>query len=170
MPHVQLRQWQDSDAEPYAALNADPEVMQYFPARLSRAESLASMERQRALIEERGWGLWAVEVEGEFAGFTGLAVPTFEAPFMPCVEIGWRLARPFWGRGVAFAAARQAMHYAFAVLDLPELVSFTVAANQRSRRLMERVGFVHQPHEDFLHPLLPAGHPLQKHVLYRKRR
>ena len=109
-----------------------------------------------------------VEVDGRFAGFTGLAVPRFSAPFMPCVEIGWRLQREFWGRGIAFAAARQAEAFAFEQLRLAELVSFTAAINLRSRRLMERLGFTRRAEEDFLHPSIEAGSPIQLHVLYRK--
>lgn len=101
MEQLTLRQWRDSDLEPYAAMNADPEVMRYFPALLSHEESAASLERMRRAIDDRGWGQWAVEVDGAFAGFTGLSVPGFSAPFTPCVEIGWRLRREFWGRSLA---------------------------------------------------------------------
>ena len=164
---VSLRQWQNSDLAPFAALNADPEVMRYFLCPLTREQSDALARRQRELIAHQGWGLWAVDVDGEFAGFTGLAVPTFEAPFMPCVEIGWRLAREYWGRGVAYEAAQQALHHAFAELHLPEVLSFTAAMNDRSRRLMERLGLVRDLHGDFLHPRIPDGHELSRHVLYR---
>ncbi len=143
MQQVTLRQWRDADLEPYAAMNADPEVMRYFPALWNREQSEGSLNRQRAFIAERGWGLWAVDVDGSFAGFTGLANPTFEAPFMPCVEVGWRLRREYWGRGIAFRAALLALDYGFSVLRLQEIVSFTAAVNVRSRRLMERLGFVH---------------------------
>src|SRR5436305_15909 len=105
MEQITLRQWRDSDLEAYVAMNADPEVMRYFPALLSREQTEASLVRQRALIEERGWGLWALDVDGAFAGFVGLAVPSFAAPFMPCVEVGWRLRREYWGRGVAYQGA-----------------------------------------------------------------
>jgi RimJ/RimL family protein N-acetyltransferase len=166
---VTLRQWRDSDLGAYAAMNRDLEVMRFFPALLSEEESRVSMERQRKLISERGWGLWAVDVGGAFAGFTGLAVPRFEAPFMPAVEIGWRLRTEFWGRGIAQAAARCAVGHAFGPLGLTELVSFTAAVNTRSRRLMERLGFHRDPQEDFLHPLLVPESPLCLHVLYRRR-
>ena len=155
---------------PYAAMNADAEVMRYFPQTLSLEESRESLHRLRAGIAERGWGLWAVEVDGVFAGFTGLAVPRFAAPFQPCVEIGWRFRREFWGRSIAYRAALLAQAYAFEQLALTELVSFTAVANAPSRRLMERLGFVHSVAEDFLHPALPADSPLRLHVLYRKRR
>lgn len=167
---IRLRAWRDDDLAPYAAMNADAEVMRYFPRTLTWDESRESFARQRGLIETRGWGLWVVEVDGAFAGFTGLAEPRFTAPFTPCVEIGWRLRREFWGRGIACAAARQAETFAFEQLQLAGLVSFTAAVNDRSRRLMERLRFTHDPAEDFLHPQLPAGSPLRLHVLYRKKR
>ncbi len=168
MRQVTLRQWRDSDLEPYAAMNADPEVMRYFPALLTQEQSKASMERQRSFIENRGWGLWAVDVDGVFAGFTGLAVPTFEAPFMPCVEAGWRLRREFWGQGIAYRAGLQALDFGFKVLKLPQIVSFTAVVNIPSRRLMERLGFTHDPSRDFEHPSIPEGHELRPHVFYRK--
>lgn len=167
MERIALRQWRDSDLEPYVAMNRDPEVMRYFPALLEPEQSRASFERQRRFIAERGWGLWAVDVDGTFAGFTGLAVPTFAAPFMPCVEIGWRLRRDFWGRGIGFRAAQQALAYGFDTLHLAEIVSFTAAVNQRSRRLMERLGLVRDLAGDFDHPSIPLGHELRRHVLYR---
>ena len=167
--HVILRQWKESDLEPYAQMNADPEVMRFFPKPLMREESAVALARHRARIEERGWGLWAVDVDGVFGGFTGLAEPKFTAHFTPCVEIGWRLRRAFWGQGIAFAAAQEAMKYAFSELKLSELVSFTAVINLRSRRLMERLGFSHDPREDFDHPDIAEGHALRRHVLYRKR-
>ena len=163
-----LRQWRDSDLEPYAAMNRDPEVMRYFPAPWSREQSEASLLRQRALIDERGWGLWALDVAGEFAGFVGLSVPGFEAPFTPCVEIGWRLRREYWGRGIAFQGALLALEHGFAVLKLLEIVSFTAAVNDRSRRLMERLRLIHDAASDFDHPSIPEGHELRPHVLYRR--
>ena len=164
-----LRQWREADLEPFAELNADPEVMRYFPAPLTRAESDAHAERSRARIAERGWGLWAVEVVGEvpFIGFIGLAEPRFEAHFTPAVEIGWRLAREHWGHGYAVEGARAAVAYGFGELGLDEIVSFTTTANERSRRVMERLGMTHDAADDFEHPLLAPGHPLRPHVLYR---
>ena len=170
MEQITLRQWKDADLEPFAAMNADPEVMRYFPSMLTRTESAAAMERARRMIEERGWGSWVVEVDGEFAGFTGLTVPTFSAPFTPCVEIGWRFRREFWGRGLAYRAACQALRYGFDTLKLPEIVSFTTVLNARSRKLMERLGLVHDISSDFDHPLIAEGHELRRHVLYRMRR
>ena len=168
-PAPLLRQWRDDDLPAIVEMNSDPEVMRYLLAPLSQEESVAMLARLRAGITERGWGLWAVEVDGELAGYTGLAAPSFTAPFTPCVEIGWRLRRRFWGRGLATAAARLAEHYAWEQLKLHELVSFTVPANERSRRVMERLGFTRDPGGDFLHPRVPEGHSLRPHLLYRKK-
>lgn len=169
-PTIILRQWKDADLESYAAMNADPEVMRHFPSLLTHDESAASMQRIRTAIDERGWGLWAVEVDGDFAGFTGLSVPRFTAPFTPCTEVAWRLRREFWGRGIACRAALQALDHAFNSLALPEVVSFTAPANVRSWKLMERLGMTRDLAGDFDHPLIPEGHPLRRHVLYRLRR
>ncbi|RYF38313.1 MAG: N-acetyltransferase, partial [Cytophagaceae bacterium] len=128
-------QWRDRDLQRFAEMNADPEVMRFFLKPLSFEESKAAMQRFRDGIDQRGWGLWAVEVEGEFAGFTGLSEPTFESNFTPCVEIGWRFRPAYWGRGIAYAAAREAEAFAFGHLKLPELVSFTTESNVRSRKL-----------------------------------
>ena len=167
-----LRPWRDDDLAPFAALNADPTVMEHFPATLSRAESDALAARIRADMAERGFGLWAVEAPGvaAFVGFTGLSVPRFEAHFTPCVEIGWRIAREHWGRGYAPEAARAALAHAFGPLGLDEIVSFTTADNRNSRRVMEKLGMAHNPADDFDHPNLAPGHPLRRHVLYRIRR
>lgn len=169
-PEVQLRPWHESDFPAFAAMNADAEVMRFFVRPLDVDESRRMFERLRNQIDARGWGLWAVEVAGECAGFTGLSEPTFSAPFTPCVEIGWRFRREYWGRGLAFAAARQAEDYAFSTLRLDRLVSFTTVANLRSRRLMERLGFTRDPRDDFLHPAVAEDHPLRPHVLYKKLR
>ncbi len=164
-----LRDWAAADLEPFAALNADPEAMRFFPAILSRAESDASVAGIRAHAEARGFGLWALEVRatGEFIGFTGLAVPSYETPFTPCVEIGWRLARHAWGRGYATEAARAAFRHGFGELGLEEIVSFTAAVNTRSIRVMQRLGMRTDPAWDFDHPKVPEAHPLRRHVLYR---
>lgn len=166
-----LRPWCDEDLAPFAAMNADPEGMRYFPATLSHAESDALAGRILEGFAARGFGNWAVEVPGvtPFVGFVGLSVPRFEAPFMPCVEIGWRLARACWGKGYATEAARAALAFGFGNLKLPEIVSFTVVANLPSRRVMERLGMRHDPSGDFDHPSLAPGHPLRRHVLYRLR-
>lgn len=164
-----LRQWRDDDLDAFAEMNADADVMRYMPAPLTRDEAAATLARLRSGIAERGWGLWAVEVEGELAGWTGLNPPPWTAHFTPCVEVGWRLRRRFWGRGIATAAAREAVRYGFETLQLEEIVSFTVLANERSWRVMERLGFTRDPAEDFNHPRLPEGHPLRRHILYRKK-
>jgi ribosomal-protein-alanine N-acetyltransferase len=164
-----LRGWREADAAPFAALNADHEVMEHFPAPLTRAESDALIERAQAGLDERGWGLWCLEVDGACVGFVGLAVPRFEAHFTPCVEIGWRLARAAWGHGYATAAARLALAHGFDVVGLSEIVSFTATSNLRSQRVMQRLGMTHDPAEDFDHPRLAEGHPLRRHVLYRLR-
>jgi RimJ/RimL family protein N-acetyltransferase len=167
---LHLRQWCAADREPFARLNADARVMQHFPATLSRRESDAFADRIQFHIEEHGWGLWAVEIPGvaAFAGFIGLAEPRFEAHFTPCTEVGWRLAAEFWGYGYASEGAEAALAFGFQALALPEIVSFTVPANIRSTRVMERIGMIRNPADDFEHPGLPAGHPLRRHVLYRK--
>ena len=164
-----LRAWRESDRAPYAALNADPAVMEHFPAPLTREESDAHVDRITAGFDARGWGLWAVEVPGEadFIGFIGLAVPQFDAPFMPCVEVGWRLARCAWGRGYAPEGAQSALAFAFGELGLDEVVSFTSVGNAKSRRVMEKIGMTHDPAEDFDHPNVPEGSPVRRHVLYR---
>jgi RimJ/RimL family protein N-acetyltransferase len=170
MAGVLLRQWRESDLEPYREMNTDPEVMRFLPALMTRQEASDSLARLRAGIEERGWGVWAVEVDGAFAGMAGLSVPRFAAPFMPCTEALWRMRREFWGRGLARAAAEQALEFGFSRLGLAEIVAFTAAVNLRSIRLMERLGFSRDPGGDFDHPALAAGHPLRRHVLYRKGR
>jgi RimJ/RimL family protein N-acetyltransferase len=164
-----LRRWRPGDREPFAALNADPEVMEHFPATLSRAESDALADRIEAGFDEHGFGLWALEVAGgrPFIGFTGLSVPRFRAHFTPAVEIGWRLARRYWGHGYASEAASRVLRFAFRDLGLPEVVSFTSTANARSQAVMKRIGMVHDPADDFDHPSLDDGHPLRRHVLWR---
>lgn len=143
--------------------------MRHFPKALTRAESDAQAERIRSAIRSRGWGFWAVECPGvaDFMGFTGLSVPGFEAPFMPCVEIGWRFARRYWGQGYASEAARAALDYGFSALGLPEIVAFTSVNNVRSIAVMRRIEMTNDPADDFLHPLLPEGHPVRPHVLFR---
>jgi RimJ/RimL family protein N-acetyltransferase len=164
-----LRGWRDEDLPAFAALNADPRVMEFLPRPLDRGESDARAVRIRDHFAQHGFGLWAVEVPGiePFIGFVGLSVPTFEAHFTPCVEVGWRLAWPFWGHGYATEAARAALNFGFQNLVLNKIVSFTVPANLRSRRVMERIGMTHVPGDEFDHPLLRADHPLRRHVLYR---
>jgi len=164
-----LRQWRSGDLEPFAALNADPAVMEFMPALLTREQSARFIEGAAADLERRGFGLWAVEerASGAFAGCVGLSVPSFEAPCTPCVEILWRLAAPCWGRGFATEAARACLELGFGALGLEEVVSFTVPRNTRSRAVMERLGMQRDAHADFAHPRLPPEHPLSHHVLYR---
>lgn len=167
-----LRRWRDSDGLPFQAMNADPRVMEYFPSLLSPGESDALIDRAQAHFNRHGYGPFAAELlaDHSFIGFIGLSIPAFDAPFMPAVEIGWRLAFDFWGRGLATEGARAVIRYAFNELDLESLVSFTVPANLRSRRVMEKIGMTHDPRDDFDHPRLPEAHPLQRHVLYRLQR
>jgi RimJ/RimL family protein N-acetyltransferase len=136
---------------------------------LAREESDARAARISEHFERHGFGLWAVEAMGlaDFIGFAGLSTPAFTAHFTPAVEIGWRLAFEYWGQGYATEAARAALGFAFSQLQLAEVVSFTVPANQRSRRVMERLGMTRTPVDDFEHPNLPPGHALSRHVLYR---
>ena len=167
-----LRQWRADDKPPFAALNADPLVMEHFPATLTRAESDAFVDRMHTRLAEQGWGLWALERldDGAFLGFTGLAHFADGLPFAPATEVGWRLAREFWGHGYATEAARAALGHAFSVLALAEVVSMTAVGNERSRRVMERLGMTRDPADDFDHPRVPDGHPTKRHVLYRLRR
>lgn len=164
-----LRQWTAADREPFAALNADPEVARYLTGPMSRADSDALADRIEAGFEANGFGLWAIErtATGEFVGFTGLSRPRFEAHFTPAVEVGWRLARSAWGHGYATEAARAALEYGFGPARLDEIVSFTTNANARSRAVMNRLGMTRDPADDFDHPMLDQAHRLRPHVLYR---
>ena len=165
-----LRQWHESDREPFAAQSADPEVMRYFPKLLTRDEADALIDRHQVQLAAGEPGLFAVEVResGAFIGFVGLAVPSFEASFTPCVEVGWRLARSAWGHGYATEAALAALDHGFNTLMLDEIVSFTSLPNTRSRAVMERIGMTFVA--EFEHPNLEPGHPLRRHALYRIRR
>jgi RimJ/RimL family protein N-acetyltransferase len=171
-PRLILRTWGEDDRAPFAAMCADPEVMRYFPATLTRDESDRLVDRALAHFDHHGFGPFAVELRetGDFIGFIGFSVPAFQAQFTPCVEIGWRLAAAYHKRGLATEGAREALRYAFEALQLPEVVSFTVPANLPSRRVMEKLGLTRDPADDFDHPNIPEGHPLRRHVLYRIRR
>lgn len=164
---LRLRPWRESDLAPFAALNADPAVMEHFPAVQSREESDAFARRAMALVGERGWGHWAIEVVGgaPFIGFAGLSVKTFEAPFTPCTEVGWRLARDAWGHGYATEAARAAVDFGFRELGLAEIVSYTTLRNLRSIAVMERLGM--RRDIEFDHPLIAPESPVRRHLLYR---
>jgi RimJ/RimL family protein N-acetyltransferase len=167
-----LRHWRASDREPFAHLNADSRVMEFMPNALSREESDALASRIELHFRKYGFGLYAAEsVENKsFIGFIGISVPTFEAHFTPCVEIGWRLDAGYWGCGLATEGARAVVGHAFESLALKDLVSFTVPTNIRSRRVMEKLGMTHDPADDFDHPRLPKDHPMARHVLYRLNR
>jgi RimJ/RimL family protein N-acetyltransferase len=164
-----LRRWRDADRAPFAAVNADARVREFYPHTLSREESDRAVDRIEMHFEQRGFGLFAAELRdsGEFIGYIGLSVPSFEAAFTPCVEIGWRLAADRWGRGLATEGAGAVLQWGFESLALPEIVSFTVPGNLRSRRVMEKIGMTRDENADFDHPLIPPAHPLRNHVLYR---
>ena len=165
-----LRRWQSSDVEPFVNLNADPRVMQFFPTTLTRVETEAMISSVEEKFSQHGFGLWAAELKATaaFIGFIGLDVPGYPLPFSPCVEIGWRLAFDYWGKGYAQEGARAALAFGFDRLHLEEIVSFTTANNLRSRQVMERIGMTYDARGDFDHPKLPELHPLRRHVLYRK--
>lgn len=164
-----LRQWRPEDLDPFARMNADSRVMEHFVAPLTRERSDLLVTKQAALIEQRGWGMWAVSVVGEadFIGFIGLHQVDFEAPFVPAVEVGWRLAYEYWGRGYAPEGAKAALQFGFEKLGLGEVVSFTATSNMRSMRVMEKLHMHRAEEDDFDHPYVPEGHPLRRHVLYR---
>jgi RimJ/RimL family protein N-acetyltransferase len=166
-----LRRLRPDDVVPFAAMNADPRVMEYFEKTVSLDQSLKLIEKIERGFAEHGFGWWAVEIPGvtSFAGVTGISVPEFHAHFTPCVETGWRFAFDYWNRGYATEAARAAVAFGFGTIQLDEIVAFTVPANVRSRRVMEKLGMTRNPDDDFDHPRLPEGHPLQRHVLYRLR-
>jgi RimJ/RimL family protein N-acetyltransferase len=166
---VLLRAWRPADREPFAAMNADPEVVEFLPGPLDRAASDALADRCEAHWAREGFGLWAVELPGvaPFVGFVGLLRAVFAAPFTPAVEVGWRLARDAWGHGYATEGGKAALRFGFEVVDLDEIVSFTTRRNVRSRRVMERLGMRCDPSGDFEHPNLDADSPLRPHVLYR---
>lgn len=168
-PRLVLRPWRAEDLEPFARLNSDERATRYLLHRLTHAQSDALVARIEAHFEREGFGLWAVEVPGvaPFVGAVGLLVPSFTAAFTPCVEVGWRLAPDYWGRGFASEAARAALNFGFDTAGLDEIVSFTVPANERSRAAMQRLGMMHSPSDDFDHPLVPPDHALRRHMLYR---
>jgi len=164
-----LRQWRADDREPFARMNADRRVRLYFPGALTREESDGLADTQEASFAERGFGFWAVELResGAFIGFIGLGVPSIEAHFTPCVEIGWRLMPEVWNQGYATEGARASAAFGFERLALTEIVALTAVANAPSRRVMEKLGMTHDPADDFDHPRIEPGHPLRRHVLYR---
>jgi RimJ/RimL family protein N-acetyltransferase len=165
---LKLRQWRQEDWPAFAKLNADPVVMTYFPKILSAEESTAMAQKMESLISERGWGFWAVERRGEnqFIGFVGLHKPIYELPVTPCVEIGWRLAKEYWGYGYATEAANASLQVAFEQLNLSEVFAFTPVANKKSQAVMQRIGMLDMM-RNFEHPMIPENHPLREHVLYK---
>jgi RimJ/RimL family protein N-acetyltransferase len=167
-----LRRWETRDREPFARINADPRVMEFMPAPLTKEQSDAMIDRMEAHFVEHGFGLFATELtdENRLIGYVGLFVPRFKAHFTPCVEIGWRLGSEFWGRGLATEGALAVLEQAFESIGLDEIVSFTVPGNVRSRRVMEKLGMIRDSSDDFDHPNLPEGHALRRHVLYRMSR
>lgn len=164
-----LRQWMEEDKAPFAALNACPETMQYFPNTFSEEESNAFVEKTMKVLDDKGYGLFAVEnfETEEFLGFVGLNEPTFDAPFTPCIEIGWRLHKDHWGKGYATEAAKAVLALAFERLNLTEIVSFTSPLNTPSVKVMEKIGMTRDESGDFDHPNIEDGSPLKKHILYR---
>ena len=165
---LKLRQWRPSDYPTFAAMSADLRVMEYFPNPLTSDESDALASNIEALITEKGWGFWAVEIKDsqKFAGFVGLHEPIMTLPFSPCVEVGWRLGYEFWGQGYATEAANASLKFAFEVLELTEVVSFTATQNLRSQAVMKRLK-MQNTGKNFDHPKVPIAHPLREHVLYR---
>lgn len=165
-----LRPWRDADLAPFAAMSADPAVMEFLTPLRGPAACEAWAVRLRAHWRDHGFGRWAVEVPGEasFIGVVGLATIPYEAHFTPAVEIAWRLARAHWGCGYATEAARAALDYGFDTLGLAEIVAVTVPANHRSSRVMQRLGMTRDPTDDYDHPNVPEG-PLKRHMLYRLR-
>lgn len=168
---LRLRRWNDTDRVPFAAINADPLVMEFFPDVLTAAQSDQTFDRITHTFAEFGFGLWATEVRSTstFIGFIGLSVPHYETHFTPCVEIGWRLASSHWGQGLATEGAQAALQFAEQSLRAEEVVAMTATINTRSRRVMEKLEMVRDPADDFDHPLVPAEHPIGPHVLYRRR-
>ncbi|WP_341666788.1 GNAT family N-acetyltransferase [Alcaligenes sp. SDU_A2] len=166
-----LRPWQTSDLPAFARLNADPQALQYYPATLDRAQSDALAQRSQHLIEQQGWGQWAVQEQasGQFVGMVGLNIPVAKLHFQPCVEVVWRLLPEFWGKGYATEAARASVDFGFHTLKLAQIVAYTTELNLPSQAVMERLGMQRQP-GTFDHPALPAGHPLAPHVLYTQNR
>jgi RimJ/RimL family protein N-acetyltransferase len=169
-PRLILRQWRDSDLDPWAEMNADPRVMEFFPGTYDRARSEETANLMRISLERDGYGLWAVELKGDgrFAGMIGINEMTYDVPFEPRREVGWRLAYDAWGHGYATEGARASLRVAFETLGWDEVVAMTALCNQRSERVMQRLGMVRDA--DFDHPRLAKGHRLRRHMLYRIRK
>ena len=168
-PRLLLRQWRDSDREPFARMNADPDVMRHFPSVQTRQRSDAVVDALSEDIEKRGWGFWATELRstGEFIGFVGITVPRQPLPCMPCVETGWRLAKEHWHKGYATEAARESLRFGFEDMGLSEIVAFSALSNNSSRAVMTRLGMTRDLGADFEHTAVPLGSPVRPHCLYR---
>jgi RimJ/RimL family protein N-acetyltransferase len=165
---LKLRQWVHGDYQIFAELNADPTVMEYYPSTLTESESNSLAQKIETLLSKRGWGLWAVALKStnQFIGFVGLHKPELELPFTPCVEIGWRLSKEYWGNGYATEAAQAALKFAFETLCLNEVVSFASLLNKRSLAVMQRLNMI-DTQQNFEHPSVPVGSQLREHVLYK---
>jgi RimJ/RimL family protein N-acetyltransferase len=162
-----LRRWLDSDIQPFAEMNKDVEVMRFFPKSLTDTETLEMVQRIKLHFDENGFGLFAVEnkLTKEFIGFTGFAIPTFDAFFTPCVEIGWRYKKEAWGQGFATEAANACLKYGFDILEFEKIVSFTSIMNVKSEKLMRRIGMNYVG--EFDHPKVEHNSMLRRHVLYQ---
>jgi RimJ/RimL family protein N-acetyltransferase len=164
-----LRRWRESDFLPFARMNADSQVMEFMLGRMTTEETRQSVEAMERHFEAHGFGRWAVEIADakEFIGFVGISIPPYRLPFSPCAEIAWRVCAAEWGKGYAPEAAKEALRDGFERVGLEEIVSFTTCINLKSRRVMEKLGMRYYPDEDFDHPVVPEGHSLRRHVLYR---
>lgn len=164
-----LRRWEFRDREPFAAMNADPRVMEFFPALLTRQQTDETVDRLEKHFEDHGFGLFAMEFKanGAFIGLLGLNIPQYEAPFLPAVEIGWRIAAPYWRQGLCTEGAREVLAAAFGMLGLKDIVSVTVPENVASWSVMEKLGMKRDLAADFDHPKVPEGHKYRRHILYR---
>lgn len=165
---LQLRQWTEDDFLPFSKMCGDSAVMAFFPKLLTPNESKEVGKKIQSLIHERGWGFWAVDVSNQhkFIGFVGLHTPKESLPFSPCVEIGWRLSKSYWGNGYATEAAKACLAYAFGTLGLHEVVAFTALANLRSQAVMRKIG-MRDSGQNFMHPDIEEAHPQCEHVLYK---
>jgi RimJ/RimL family protein N-acetyltransferase len=165
---LKLRQWQPEDRPLFAEMNADPEVMKYFPQSLTHEQSAQMAQHMASLIAAQGWGFWAVELREseQFIGFVGLNKPDYELPVTPCVEVGWRLRKKYWGHGYATEAGNASLVVGFETLRLPEIYAFTTLTNHKSQAVMQRLGMTNT-RQNFMHPMVPKHHPLREHVLYK---
>ena len=163
-----MRQWHDEDLYDFWLLNSDPEVMEYLPEIPSEEDSNVLANKIINLIAKNGWGFWAVETicDNSFIGFVGLNEPKYELPVKPCIEVGWRLARKYWGNGYATEAGKASLEFAFNNLNVNEIYSFTSVANKKSRAVMERLNMVNT-NSNFNHPTIPGNSPYREHVLYK---